>query len=279
MNTILLIILSACIISLASFSGALLAFKKINSWFSQNTKLLVTFAAGIFLMTSIGLLSETFEFLTREKAIFSVLAGFLGMLLLHKILPETHHHHDNECPTCIPQKSSTKVIVGDIIHNVADGIVLVVGFSISKEVGILALTSVLVHEFIQEISEYIVLRNSGYSNKKALTINFLSSLSIFIGVLIGFLLTQDPGFQAILLGISAGAFLHIVFHDLIPFSIIKKIPKNNILHHFVVFFLAIGIMVVIGFTLPHAHEHGDEHTHENMENHIDEIEHTHHHHD
>lgn len=266
MNTHLIIILTGLAIALLSFSGALLAFKKINTWFSQNIKLLVTFAAGVFVMTSFSLMSETFEFLSKNTALFSIIGGFLGMLILHKIIPETHHHHDNECATCIPQKSGPKLLIGDIIHNIADGIVLVAAFSVSKEVGILATVSIAIHEFIQEISEYIVLRNSGYSNKKTLLLNFISSLSIFIGVFIGIYLTQDTALQAILLGISAGAFLHIVFHDLIPYNSMRKIHKKQSWNYIGVFFLGIILMITVGFSMPHTHEHaGTEHHHDEHE--------------
>lgn len=258
MHTNLIIVLTAFGVALLSFAGALLAFKKINTWFSQNIKLLVTFAAGVFVMTSFGLMSEAFEFLSKNTAIISIVGGFLAMLILHKILPETHHHHDNECPTCIPQKSGIKLLVGDIIHNVADGIVLVAAFTISLEIGILATISIAVHEFIQEISEYIVLRNSGYSNRKTLLLNFLSSLSIFIGIFVGLVLTQDTYVQAVLLGISAGAFLHIVFHDLIPYNAMRKINKKQSWNYIAMFFTGIILMVVVGFSIPHSHENHEE---------------------
>lgn len=254
MNIVLIIILFSFIISLVSFSGAILGFTKNRSWFSHNTKLFVTFAAGVFVMTSFGLMSETFEFLTNEKAILSIVGGFLGIMILHKILPETHHHHDDDCPTCIPKRSGLKLVVGDIIHNIADGIILVAAFSISKEMGILATISILIHEFIQEVSEYIVLRNSGYSNKKTLLINFFSSLSIFIGVGIGILLTQNIEFQSVLLGISAGVFLHVVFHDLIPYHELRRIHKKESWNHIGIFLLGITLMVGISFILPHTHE-------------------------
>lgn len=279
MNTNLAII-TALGIAILSFSGALLSFKKINSWFSQKIKFLTIFAAGVFTMTSLGLMSETFEFLPKNTAVISILGGFIGMLILHKILPETHHHHDKDCESCISPKSGPKLLVGDMIHNIADGIVLVAAFSVSKEVGIIATFSIAIHEFIQEISEYIVLRNSGYSIKKTLILNFISSLSIFIGVIVGLLLTQDPEFQAILLGISAGAFLHIVFHDLIPYDSMRKINKKASWNYIGVFLLGIALMIAVGFSMPHTHEHGDSediHHHENEEILLPEEDHNHSH--
>lgn len=259
MNTNLFIILSAALISLVSFSGVLLASKKINTWFFKKTKLLITFSAGIFTMTSIGLMGETFESLEKQTAIISIVGGFLAILILHKLLPETHHHEDTNCPNCIKQKSSIKLVTGDIIHNISDGIILVVAFVAGKEIGIITAVSILTHEIIQEISEYIILRNSGYSTKKTLSINFLSSLSIFLGIGIGFLLTKNTELRTILLGISAGIFLHLVFHDLFPYDSVKKITQKESWKHIGIFLLGIIIMASIGFIVPHTHNHEEVH--------------------
>ncbi len=242
------------IVSALSFSGVILAFKNMNSWFVSNTRLLITFTAGVFVMTSIGLIGETFHLLSSQTAVIAVVGGFVGMLLLHKIVPETHHHQTSGCVDCLPKKSAVKVLLGDTLHNTADGIVIVASFSISPELGLLTLLSVGVHEIIQEISEYILLRNSGYSIKKTLFLNFISSLSIFIGVFIGIFLTQSTHLQAILLGISGGAFLHIVFHDLVPYNSIKNMSSRQACKHSLVFLLGICIMIGISFLAPHSHE-------------------------
>lgn len=277
------IFISAGIISLLSLGGIILAIKTLKHWFFKNASLLVTFAAGVFIMTSIGIIGETFEFLPNTQALLSITIGFLGMLVLHKIIPETHQHEGVSCDTCIvSKKSGSKIIVGDIIHNTADGIILVAAFSISTQLGIITALSIAVHEFIQEISEYIVLRNSGYSVRKSLTLNFISALSIFVGVLVGLFLTQDTGTQAILLGISGGAFLHVVFHDLIPYNSLPKTSSQGFATHSLVFGLGILIMFAIGQLAPHTHEHEEEtHMHENaahdtyIHNHHYEKEHTH----
>lgn len=254
MITISNILVSAGLISLVSFAGAILTFQNLNGWFSRNTKLLVTFAAGVFVMTAVGIMGETFELLGNQTAIVSIVGGFLGMLILHKIIPETHHHHDKDCHTCLPQKSGHKLVLGDVVHNTADGIVLVAAFSASLEIGIITSVSILIHEVIQEISEFIVLRNSGYSIKKSLLINFFSSLSIFIGIAIGLFLTQKTELQAILLGISAGIFLHIVFHDLIPYNSVRKLSQKSSWNYIVVFLLGIGVMFGVSLIAPHGHD-------------------------
>jgi zinc and cadmium transporter len=274
MNTI--VIFSALFVSLASFSGALFVSKKAHHWLFEknNIRFLITFSAGVFGATAILLSFEAFEILTKTHALIAIISGFLFMLILQHILPETHHH-DTECADCIPKikKTGIKILIGDSIHNIADGIVLISAFSVSKEFGFFVTISILIHEIIQEISEYFVLRDSGFSKAKALGFNFLSSLTIFIGVGIGYVLIQNITIQAILLGFSAGVFLHIVFHDLLPYHEIQKKETRNSWKHIIILFLGIGLMTLLSMATPHTHSHDEdhyEHAHESPHEHTDE---------
>lgn len=256
------LIFSALFVSLASFSGALFVSKKAHHWLfkKNNIKFLITFSAGVFGTTAILLSFEAFEILSKTQALVAVISGFVFMLILHKLLPESHHH-DTECASCEPKikKTGIKILTGDTIHNIADGLVLVSAFSVSNEFGFFVTISILIHEIIQEISEYFVLRDSGFSKNKALAFNFLSSLSIFAGVLIGYLLIQNETIQAVLLGFSAGIFLHIVFHDLLPYHELQKNDTKNSWKHILVLCLGIMIMVLIAIATPHTHSHDDPH--------------------
>lgn len=247
------VIFSALLISIASFSGVLFISKNAKNWLFKNIKYLVTFSAGIFLMTSLGLAGETFEFLSIRDSVFAIVGGFVFMSVLHAFLPETHHHHDDACPTCTSSKKGVKILVGDSIHNIADGIVLFAAFSVSNGLGLIAFLSVFVHEFIQEISEFFVLRQSGYSTKSALSLNFITSLSIFIGFFIGAFLVKSIEVQAVLIGFSAGAFLHIVFHDLIPYEEALSRDKKSVFRHIILFILGISLILFLGFIFPHSH--------------------------
>lgn len=194
---------SALLISLASFGGLLFVTKKARSWMFRNMKYLISFAAGVFFMTALSLSQETFEMLDLRDGALAIIIGFVAIWLVHIFFPETHHHHDHECKHHNSRNAGIKVLVGDTIHNTGDGIMLVTAFSISTELGVFAALSIFVHEFFQEISEFFVLREAGYSIKQTLTVNALSALSIFIGIGIGIFLTQSVNLQGFLLGITA----------------------------------------------------------------------------
>ena len=156
------------------------------------------------------------------------------------------HTHDHK-------KSAWKILIGDALHNVADGLLLVASFGVSSLVGINTTLSIVLHEVPQEISEFLVLKKSGYSNREAILRNFASALSIFIGIAIGVFLIQSEILQAFLLGITATFFLGIVFTDLFPIRTIFR--KNEFKQMFSA--LLVGVLIMFGLTrlLGHSHDH------------------------
>lgn len=253
MDTLTHVLIASFIVMIASFSGMIFITRKAKEWLFRNMKYVVTLASGIFLMTALGLIGEGFEILPGYQSFFFVVLGFIAMWILHIILPETHHHHDNECGHCEPEQKGMKLIIGDSIHNITDGIVLVSAFSVSKDLGIVATISIFVHEFVQEISEFFVLKSSGYTTKRTLILNGISATAILIGVAIGFGFTQTEFTEGVLLSISSGIFLHIVFHDLIPYKKITKNSKKNVWKHILLFILGIATIWSLGLITPHPH--------------------------
>ncbi|MEZ4114184.1 MAG: ZIP family metal transporter [Candidatus Paceibacterota bacterium] len=123
-----------------------------------------------------------------------VLAGVLGVVLLFRVLPGFHHHHDEEHEG-EPHShiDARKIVFSDAVHNIGDGVLLASSFAVNLQVGIVVTLSILVHEAIQEISEFFVLRQAGYSVKKALRLNFLASATVLIGSIGGFFLLENFG--------------------------------------------------------------------------------------
>jgi zinc and cadmium transporter len=258
-------ILGGIFITLISLSGLFFVTHKAKHWMFRNMKYLVSFAAGIFFMTAFSVAGETFELLSPRIGVLAILIGFSFMWILHMILPETHHHHDHECTKHAKHNRGLKIVIGDTVHNTADGIVLVTAFSVSTELGIFAAVSIFVHEFVQEISEFFVLRESGYSVRQALLINAVSALTIFIGIGIGMFLTETLSIQGFLLGITAGIFFHIVVHDLFPFDSVRQIHKRNSWKHLCLFLCGVCVLMGVGLMTPHGHGHENEF--ETLDNH------------
>ncbi|MGB0925320.1 MAG: ZIP family metal transporter, partial [Minisyncoccia bacterium] len=230
MENILYILLSGFIISLASISGVALikSHKKIAACVEKNLETMGALSGGIFLVTSISLGRETLHSLGTAQALVAFVIGIILYIMLQKItgshrhMGDDHNHsHQHD------KKSALKILVGDAIHNIADGLLLVTSFGTSLVTGFSTAFSILLHETPQEISEFLVLRKSGYTNKEALYKNIATAMSIFIGIGLGFILINTQTLQGYLLGISAAFFIGIIFNDLFPVWNLTKSAKSK----------------------------------------------------
>lgn len=233
------VIISALIIMLVSLSGIIFVNKLAHDFLEKRLSYLVSFSAGVFLVTAGSLALEVFHIVSSASVGVVVISlGYALAWLMHKVLPETHHHHDPDCPRT--HQGAKRLIVGDSIHNIADGVILVTAFLVSTTLGIAVTISIIIHEALQEISEFFVLRQAGYSVRSALLINLASSSTILVGVALGYFALTSSDVEALLLGVSAGFFLHVVIHDLLP----KRTHQESGMK-----FVSQIILVVIGASL------------------------------
>lgn len=207
------------LIMFASLVGVITVWGRAGSFIERNLDYLVSFSAGVFLVFLYGLASEAVEHaVTPAWGLGWLLCGALLIWLIFKILPgaHTHVHQHNDESHIDPRR----LLVTDSIHNVADGIFLAASYAVSPALALVAGISIVIHEALQEISEFFVLRDGGYSTRKALGINFLTSSTVLVGSVGGyFLLDMFEVIEGPLLGLAAGGILVVVLHDLIPHSI------------------------------------------------------------
>ena len=120
--------LAVLVIMLVSLTGVLFINRFTKDFFEQRLPFLVSFSAGVFLVTAGALILEVFELSPSVVAGVMIVVGYLLAWLLQRLLPETHHHHDSDC--VVHKGGAKKLIIGDGIHNIADGIVLITAFSV-----------------------------------------------------------------------------------------------------------------------------------------------------
>lgn len=237
----------------ASLVGVIAIWSRLGKFIEKNLHFLVSFSAGVFVIIAYGLIMETLEH--SSIPIYAPLWIILGSILsivIFKILPHFHHHEDNHEGHRHSHIDARRIMFSDAVHNIADGILLTSSFAVSTTLGITTTISVFVHEIIQELSEFFVLKQAGYSMKKALSLNFLVSSTILIGSIGGyFLLEKFEAIEAPLLGITAGAFLVIISHDLIPHSLQSIHSKKHIIKHVGWFTLGLGLMFLLTYYLRH----------------------------
>lgn len=83
--------------------------------------------------------------------------------------------------------------------------------------GIVTSLAVATHEIPQEVGDFAILLNSGYSRSKALWANILVSLTTVVGALLAYVgLSEMTHILPYILAITASSFIYIAVADLIP---------------------------------------------------------------
>lgn len=253
-NEIVLLFASSLFIALSSLSGAVFVWKKLGAWAHEHLFHLVSFSAGVFLLVTLHLTEETLELSgSIWLTLLYILIGVGIVVLISLLFPEGHHHHKkDDCKDEHSLNGARRILIGDALHNITDGILLAPAFLIDIRLGLVTAVGVLIHEVIQEISEFFVLKEAGYSTRAALARNFVVSTTIVIGAAIGLILTDIESLVAPLLGIASGIFFYIVVVDLIPKSVHASIKAKR--HWPYLLWGTLGMLVILGLNLIAGHE-------------------------
>lgn len=249
------VLVASFLVMLVSLSGKLITWRQAGPLIEKNLHFLVSFAAGVLLVITFNLGQEIVEHAGSLSAGLPWIAiGALVVMVAFRYLPAFHHHHDADTHDHAHSRiDANRILLSDGIHNIGDGVVIVASFAASPLLGIASTISILIHETLQEISEFFVLREAGLSARTALLYNFLVSSTILIGTIGAyFLLERFEAMEVPLLGLAAGSYLIVVFHDLIPHSLSKATERGHYLRHAVFFFIGAALMGSLITFLPHA---------------------------
>ncbi len=245
---------------LASLLGVLFVGRVAHQFLMERLSFLVSFSAGVFLVTSGALALEVFEIYeaTVWQGILLILVGYGLAWLVQYILPESHHHHDpaSHDGHTHNKTGARKLLIGDAFHNMGDGIILVPAFIVSPALGIAVTVSIFIHETLQGISEFFVLKQAGYSTTRALGLNFLTNSTILFGIVLSYYTLTSYELEGLLLAISAGFFLHVVIHDLLPRPSAHA-SVSAFMQHLLVLAAGLILMATISTVLGEEHEHRD----------------------
>jgi zinc and cadmium transporter len=251
-------LIASLVIASLSFLGAL--FIGGSGTHPSLHRYIIPTAIGLFLgVIFLELIPETLHGSELYGAL-SIAGGFIGFYFLSHILRTYHHHHDEHAHDTHEGKAGAKMLlIGDGVHNISDGVVIVGAFLLNPAVGIATTLGIALHEVAQEVAEYGVLIHAGYTRTEALIRNFLSASTIFIGVILGGLFVHFGDYLWVLTGIAAGNLLYIVASDMIP-----EVHAQEHRAHFKATFVStvigfLAITALITFT------HGDDEDHSEHE--------------
>ena len=262
-------------IIIASIAEMLVALAGIFFVFLGSGKLkkyiayFISFAVGTLLaVIFLSILPEAIEEASANVVLGWTLIGFLFFFLLSRGLHWYHHHHengvmcdgDNKPIGCVsPDKHPDKnikssgylVLMGDFVHNAIDGVIITLAFTADVKLGIATTIAVLFHELPQEIADFFILVNAGFSRKKALLMNFLSSSATpIVAVLTYFLIVDAEKVIGPALGLVAGNFLYIAASDLIPELHAWHKSGGSTVRQFALILLGIALMYGILVFIP-----------------------------
>jgi len=188
---------------------------------------LVSLSAGVLLGTALlDVLPEAFERQASPQSLFlTLLLGLLFFFLLEKAELYRHshhhegdsHHHHHGFDKRQAGRGGWSVILGDSIHNFCDGIIIAAAFLADTRLGVVTSLAIIAHEIPQEVGDYIVLLNAGFSRAKALFYNALSGLAAVVGGVVGYFIVGPwEALFPYLLVVAASSFIYVAVADLIP---------------------------------------------------------------
>jgi len=188
---------------------------------------LVSLSAGLLLGTAmLNLLPVAFESGADVHTLSStLLAGIIAFFALEKfaVLRHSHHHehdghgHHHGHDRAAAGPGGLVVLVGDTVHNAADGVLIAAAFLADPALGWVTTAAIAAHEIPQEIGDFIVLLNAGYTRRRALLFNVVSGLAGVLGGVLGyFSLARGQSLLPYVLVVAAASFIYVALADLVP---------------------------------------------------------------
>jgi zinc and cadmium transporter len=202
---------------------------------------LVSYATGTLLTAALlGLISHALKDTANLPILSTILAGIVTFFLLEKLVI-WRHCHDVECE--IHGIAGPMILIGDLFHNATDGLVIAASFISSIPLGLAAGISVIAHEIPQEVGDFAILLHGGYTRRKALLLNALSSLSTLpVAILAYYTLEIVRSAIPYVMAFSAASFLYIALTDLYP-QLHQKREFRSAIQQFLMILAGIGTMV------------------------------------
>ena len=222
--TLLFILLAAAAATFLSIGlAAIISLGRLSRLVDQ----LVSFSVGMLLGSAfLHLLPESLHMGADFHDITAtVLVGLLSFFALERLsfFRHDHHHeldghdHPHGHDAAVAGKGGSSLLVGSTIHAFADGILIAAAFNVDWTLGLITALAIATHEVPQQIGNFFVLLNSGFSKPRALMFNLLTGSGALVGGVLGyFALGQVGGLLPFVLAIAASNFMYIALSDLIP---------------------------------------------------------------
>lgn len=176
---------------------------------------LVSYATGTLLGAAfLGLLPKALSVAPPAPVLAAALGGIFFFLGLEKTLLWRHCHNEH-CD--VHSSAGAMIVIGDALHNFIDGVLIGSALLVSPALAFTSTLAVVAHEIPQETGDFAIMLSAGWSRKKALWANIISSLATLPGAFAAYYALGC--FKAALpyvMAVSAASFIYIALADLIP---------------------------------------------------------------
>jgi zinc and cadmium transporter len=276
MSDLLVVILASAAAGLLSLSVALilLSSEKLSS---KLVKYGTPFAAGVLLM--IGFRDLLPEGIAEEgtQVLNATLGAVIIFFLIEKGFNSFHHHHEEDKP----QDNKTQgwlFVIGDVFHNLIDGISLGGAFLLGRDTGLLATFALISHDIPLEVGEFGNQLRVGFTKKQTIFRNIVSGSTTIIGALLTYQLGGELDLpMGYLYGGIAGFFIYIALSDIVPTIHSSEKARYGLQTGFLLFGLIFGgtVSALAHEYIDVGHNHGehDDHDDHDEEGHHEEDDH------
>ena len=276
MSDLLVVILASAAAGLLSLSVALilLSSEKLSS---KLVKYGTPFAAGVLLM--IGFRDLLPEGIAEEgtQVLNASLGAVIIFFLIEKGFNSFHHHHEEDKP----QDNKTQgwlFVIGDVFHNLIDGISLGGAFLLGRDTGLLATFALISHDIPLEVGEFGNQLRVGFTKKQTIFRNIVSGSTTIVGALLTYQLGGELDLpMGYLYGGIAGFFIYIALSDIVPTIHSSEKARYGLQTGFLLFGLIFGgtVSALAHEYIDVGHNHGEHGHHDDHdeEGHHDEDDH------
>ena len=266
MTELLIVFLASLAAGLLSLSVALFLLGS-ERFSSKLIKYGTPFAAGVLLMIAFrDLLPEAIAEGGTE-VLNATLIAIIIFFLIEKGFKSFHHHHEEDKNKETDTTQGWLFIIGDIFHNLIDGISLGGAFLLGRDTGLVATVALIAHDIPLEVGEFGNQLRVGFTKRQTILRNVLSGLTTVIGAVLTYQIGGDLDIpMGYLYGGIAGFFIYIALSDIVPTIHSSEKVRYGLQTGFLIFGLIFGGTVSAlahdYIDVGHNHEDHDEEGHE-----------------
>ena len=273
MSDFVVVVFASIAAGLLSLSVALilLSSEKLSS---KLVKYGTPFAAGVLLM--IGFRDLLPEGIAEEgvQVLNATLGAIIIFFLIEKGFNSFHHHHEEDRP----KDNKTQgwlFVVGDVFHNLIDGISLGGAFLLGRDTGLIATVALISHDIPLEVGEFGNQLRVGFTKRQTIVRNIVSGLTTVLGAILTYQVGGDLDLpMGYLYGGIAGFFIYIALSDIVPIIHSSEKARYGLQTGFLLFGLVFGGTVSAlahdYIDVGHNHGHHDDHDEEGHDDHDEE---------